>query len=173
MPKNDDADTPISIRVPKELRQQIKDYAEANKLYRAGSANLSGALILIAREFFSGNVAQSSATTDFDNVAQSNLDFDSKIDNAIAAKLNEIKDEIKEEYGAGFRGISANITDLLLLQQRDREIDELKQTITPLLARLEAVETKLSTEATAPANFPSALLQKVKEVAPLKLKEAA
>ena len=52
-------------------------------------------------------------------------------------------------------------------------IDELKQTITPLLARLEAVETKLSTEATAPANFPSALLQKVKEVAPLKLKEAA
>ena len=48
-------------------------------------------------------------------------------------------------------------------------IDELKQTITPLLARLEAVETKLSTEATAPANFPSALLQKVKEVAPLSL----
>ena len=59
------------------------------------------------------------------------------INEAIAAKLNEIKDEIKEEYGAGFRGINANFTDLL--QQRDREIDELKQTITPLLARLEAV----------------------------------
>ena len=168
MPKNDDADTPISIRVPKELRQQIKDYAEANKLYRAGSANLSGALILIAREFFSGNVAQSSATTDFDNVAQSNLDFDSKIDDAIAAKLSEIKDEIKEEYGAGFRGISANITDLL--QQRAREIDALKQTIAPLLARLEALETVRS-EATAPANFTPALLQRVKVVAQQKLKE--
>ena len=109
-----------------------------------------------------------------DNVqskVQSNVQSTLDIEAMIAAKLNEIKDEIKEEYGAGFRGINANFTDLL--QQRDREIDELKQTITPLLARLEAVKTKLSTEATAPANFPSALLQKVKEVAPLKLKEAA
>ena len=52
-------------------------------------------------------------------------------------------------------------------------IDELKQTITPLLARLEAVETKLSTEATAPANFTPALLQKAKAVAPLMLQKAA
>ena len=52
-------------------------------------------------------------------------------------------------------------------------IDELKQTITPLLARLEAVETKLSTEATAPANFTPALLQKAKAVAPLMLQKVA
>lgn len=41
--------------------------------------------------------------------------------------------------------------------------------IAPLLARLEAVETKLSTEATAPANFTQALLQRAKEVAPIEL----
>jgi hypothetical protein len=96
MPKNDDADTPISIRVPKELRQQIKNYAEANKLYRAGSANLSGALILIAREFFSGNVAQSSVVTDSDNVAQSNIDIESMINEALNSKIKELREEFED-----------------------------------------------------------------------------
>ena len=45
--------------------------------------------------------------------------------------------------------------------------------IAPLLARLEAVETKLSTEAIAPVNFTQALLQKAKAIVPLKLMEAA
>jgi hypothetical protein len=40
--------------------------------------------------------------------------------------------------------------------------------IAPLLARLEAFETT-RIEAKAPANFSSALLQRAKEVAPLKL----
>ena len=73
-----------------------------------------------------------------DSPAVSDVDIQAMIDDAIAAKLSEIKDEIKEEYGAGFRGISANITDLL--QQRDREIDALKQAI-----------AALTSEATAPA----------------------
>jgi SpoVK/Ycf46/Vps4 family AAA+-type ATPase len=73
-----------------------------------------------------------------DSPAVSDVDIQAMIDDAIAAKLSEIKDEIKEEYGAGFRGISANITDLL--QQRDHEIDELKTAI-----------AALTSEATAPA----------------------
>ena len=73
-----------------------------------------------------------------DSAATPDVDFESIVNDAIAAKLSEIKDEIKEEYGAGFRGISANITDLL--QQRDREIDALKQAI-----------AALTSEATAPA----------------------
>ena len=153
----------VSVRLPLDLLNELNSYATDKSMVRGGDANIGGAIIAVLRTHFGES----------DNVKQvsDNVDIDSMINEAIAAKLLEIKDEIKEEYGAGFRGISANITDLL--QQRDREIDELKQTITPLLARLEAVETKLSTEATAPANFPSALLQKVKEVAPLKLKEAA
>ena len=73
-----------------------------------------------------------------DSPAVSDVDIQAMIDDAIAAKLSEIKDEIKEEYGAGFRGISANITNQL--QQRDREIDELRQAI-----------AALTSEATAPA----------------------
>ncbi len=73
-----------------------------------------------------------------DSPAVSDVDIQAMIDDAIAAKLSEIKDEIKEEYGAGFRGISANITNQL--QQRDREIDELRQAI-----------SALTSEATAPA----------------------
>lgn len=49
----------------------------------------------------------------------------------------------------------------------------INQAIAPLLTRLEAVETKLSTEATAPANFTQALLQRAKEVAPLMLPKAS
>ena len=50
--------------------------------------------------------------------------------------------------------------------------DSVTSAIAPLLARLEALENTCS-EATAPANFTSALLQRVKEVAPLKLMQVA
>ena len=49
---------------------------------------------------------------------------------------------------------------------------KINEAIAPLVARLEALETNHS-EATAPANFTQALLQKAKEVAPLKLMEVA
>ena len=120
-------------------------------MVRGGDANIGGAIIAVLRTHFGES----------DNVKQvsDNVYIDSMINEAIAAKLNEIKDEIKEEYGAGFRGINANFTDLL--QQRDREIDALK-------ADIESLK-----EATAPANFTQALLQRAKEVAPLKMNQAA
>ena len=46
----------------------------------------------------------------------------------------------------------------------------MKQAIAPLLARLESLESDRS-EATAPANFTSALMQKAKVLAQQKMKE--
>ena len=48
----------------------------------------------------------------------------------------------------------------------------MSEAIAPLLARIEALETNRS-EATAPANFTQALLQKTKEVAPMMLQKSA
>jgi hypothetical protein len=145
----------VSVRLPDDVAKWLREYATNNKLVRADKPNMGGSIIAIVRaamqgQTISNNVGQSSAAPD--------VDIESIVNDAIAAKLSEIKDEIKEEYGAGFRGISANITDLL--QQRDREIDALK-------ADIESLK-----EATAPANFPSALLQRAKEVAP-KMNQAA
>lgn len=157
----------VSVRLPDDVANWLREYATANKMIRADKPNMGGSIIAIVRtamqgQTFSNNVGQSSAAPD--------VDIESIVNDAIAAKLSEIKDEIKEEYGAGFRSISANITDLL--QQRDREIDTLKTEIAPLIARLEALEATRS-EATAPANFTQALLQRAQEVAPIKLKEIA
>ena len=83
------------------------------------------------------------------------------------------------------RGGDANIGGAIIaiLKQHFGQSDNVKQqsdnvdidtkidnAIAPLLARIEALETT-RTEATAPANFTSALLQRAKEVAPIKLVE--
>jgi hypothetical protein len=113
----------VSVRLPDDVANWLRDYATANKLVRADKPNMGGSIIAVIRSVISGqtisnNVGQSSAAPD--------VDIDAKINNAIA----------------------------------------------PLLARLEALENT-RTEATAPANFTQALLQKAVEVAPLKLKEVA
>jgi hypothetical protein len=117
----------VSVRLPDDVAIWLREYATSNKLIRADKPNMGGSIIAVIRSVKSGqtisnNVGQSSAVAD--------VDIESMVNEAIAAKLSEIKDEIKEEYGAGFRGISANITDLL--QQRDREIDTLKADIQSL-----------------------------------------
>jgi len=85
-------DTPISVRIPNDLKKQIATYAETNRLYRSGNPNLSGALILLAREFFAGNVPQSNTLSISDNVAQSNnSNIEDLISSAIAPLIERIE----------------------------------------------------------------------------------
>ena len=83
-----------------------------------------------------------------DNVKQvsDNVDFEAMIAAAIDSKLS---------------GFKASVNDEFL---------DMKQAIAPLLSRLESLESDRS-EVTAPANFMSALHQKVKGVAQQKMKE--
>ena len=150
----------VSVRLPDDVANWLREYATANKLIRADKPNMGGSIIAVIRTAMSGqtisnNVGQSSAAPD--------VDIQAMINEAIANEL----DSVKASNIADYQGFSA------LLVRRGAEIDELKEAIAPLLARLEAVETKLSTEATAPANFTPALLQKAKAVAPLMLQKAA
>ena len=83
-----------------------------------------------------------------DNVRQmsDSVDFEAMIAAAIDSKLS---------------GFKASVNDEFL---------DMKQAIAPLLARLESLESDRS-EATAPANFTTALIQKAKVLAHQKMKE--
>jgi hypothetical protein len=118
----------VSVRLPDDVANWLREYAQTNNLIRANSPNMGGSIIAVIRSVMQGqtisnNVGQSSTAPD--------MDIDSKINEAVA------------------------------------------NAIAPLVARLESVETKLSKEAVATANFTQALLQRVKEVAPIKLMEVA
>jgi len=124
-----------------ELWENFKAKAKTN------GTNASAVFWQFAKDYVDGNL-----DSRIDSPAAPDVDIESIVNDAIAAKLLEIKDEIKEEYGAGFRGISANITDLL--QQRDHEIDELRQAI-----------ATLTSEATAPAKKPLMQIAREKVIA--------
>lgn len=97
--------------------------------------------------------------------------FDEK---AAAANItrNELIAKLISDF-LGSDGIVDNAVGKSIQVAVDNAVDSrLQDAIAPLLARLEALETNRS-EATAPANFTQALLQKAKEVAPMKLKEIA
>jgi hypothetical protein len=123
--------TTVSVYADEDLLAALNEFKDSGN-----HKSLNVAIVAILREKLFGEASGNIQST-LQSKVSSALDIESMVETAIAAKLSEIKDEIKEEYGAGFRGVSANITDLM--QQRDREIDELKADIQSLR------------EATAPA----------------------
>ncbi|NUN66876.1 hypothetical protein HCU40_19485 (plasmid) [Pseudanabaena biceps] len=134
----------VSVRLPDDVANWLREYATANKLVRADKPNMGGSIISIVRSVMQGqtisnNVGQSSAAPD--------VDIQAMINEAIANEL----DSVKASNIADYQGFSA------LLVRRGAEIDELKESIAPLLARLKTIEAVRS-EATAPANFTQALI---------------
>jgi hypothetical protein len=97
--------------------------------------------------------------------------FDEK---AAAANItrNELIAKLISDF-LGSDGIVDSTVDKSIQVAVDNAVDKgIQDAIAPLLARLEALETVRS-EATAPANFTPALLQKAKAIAPIKLVQLA
>ncbi len=145
----------VSVRVPLELLNELNSYATDKGMVRGGDANIGGAIIAILREHFfdeSDNVKQMSDNVNIESIV--NIAVESRLE----AVLNQVRDiELKvhsqETYSLLYTSLKADV---------DIRFDETNKAI-----------AALTSEATAPANFTQALLQKAKEVAPLMLQKSA
>jgi hypothetical protein len=78
----------VSVRLPDDVANWLREYATANKLIRADKPNMGGSIIAVIRSVKSGqtisnNVGQSSAAPD--------VDIDSKINEAIVPLLARLE----------------------------------------------------------------------------------
>jgi hypothetical protein len=81
----------VSVRLPDDVANWLREYATANKMVRADKPNMGGSIISVIRGVISGqtisnNVGQSSAAPD--------VDIDAKINEAIANLRASINDEL-------------------------------------------------------------------------------
>ena len=141
----------VSVRLPDDVAIWLREYATANKLVRADKPNMGGSIISIVRTAMSGQTISN-------NVGQSDVDIDSKIDAAIASKISEMRKEINDLKS------TVNTVTKDFARYRDIEIDD-------LTARVVALETNRS-EATAAANFTPDVAEVSLETEPLPIIEA-
>lgn len=152
----------VSVRLPDDVAIWLREYATANKLIRADKPNMGGSIIAVIRSVKSGqtisnNVGQSSAVAD--------VDIKSMIETAINSRLIIIESEV-----SGLRtDRHIEKTDGLLIEKLQTDLAIAHNRIDDLDKKIAA----LTSEATAPANFTQALLQRAKEVAPLMLQKSA
>ena len=154
----------VSVRLPDDVAHWLREYATVNKLVRAEKPNMGGSIIAIVRSVMQGQTISNNV-----GQADSNLDatLDSRIDSALEAKVDfsirNISRVADEQYERLIAVLAQHKMD------SDRETEALK-------LELETIKTAIATltsEATAPANFPPALLQKAKAIALQKLQAVA
>ena len=155
----------VSVRLPDDVANWLREYATTNKLIRADKPNMGGSIIAVIRSVMSGqtisnNVGQSS---DFDGSLTERIEWLESSNTLFQTDVDKRLEAFDDNY-------SSLIQDNT--QKLKSEIDELKEAIAPLLARIEAPEV-VTMEAKAPSNFTQALLLRAKEVAPLMLQKAA
>lgn len=131
----------VSVRLPDDVANWLREYATANKLIRADKPNMGGSIIAVIRSVKSGqtisnNVGQSSAVAD--------VDIEGIVNDAIAAKLSDLRAEFEEHEAIYTSRYQRNFEEQCNIFR-----GEMSEAIAPLLARLEALETNRS-EATAP-----------------------
>ena len=153
----------VSVRLPDDVANWLREYATAKNMVRADKPNMGGSIIAIVRAAMSGetisnNVGQS-------RQADSNLD--NRIDAALEAKVDFSIRNISRVADEQYERLVAVLAQHKM--DSDRETEALK-------LELETIKTAIATltsEATAPANFPPALLQKAKAIALQKLQAVA
>lgn len=114
----------VSVRLPDDVANWLRDYATAHKMVRADKPNMGGSIISIVRaamqgQTISNNVGQSSAASDVD----------------IDRKINEAIESLNTKRIDDYKALSE------LLTRHDDELKELKSMI-----------TAFTTETAAPAN---------------------
>ena len=137
----------VSVRLPDDVANWLRDYATTNKMVRADKPNMGGSIIAVIRSVMSGQTISN-------NVGQS-----SDLDESLTERIKDVE-----------------FANKLLQDELDSRLNKLDEHFASLFVdltkRLEALETA-SSEATAPANFTQALLQKAVKVAPLMLQKAS
>ncbi len=146
--------TTVSVYADDDLLAALNEFKDSGN-----HKSLNVAIVAILREKLFGETSQGKVSGNL----QSTLDIESIVNEAVATAIASKTDEMRNEINDLKSTVNAVTKDFA--RYRDIEIDG-------LMARVVALETA-SSEATAPANFTQALLQKAKAVAPLKLKEVA
>jgi hypothetical protein len=142
----------VSVYADDDLLAALEKFKDDEK-----HKSLNVAIVAILREKLFGE-----ALGNVQSNVSSTLDIEAMIAAALDAKLSGFKASIDSEFIDMKQAIAA-APDIEAM---------VSNAIAPLLTRLEALETNRS-EAVAPANFPPALLQKAKAIAPLMLQKSA
>jgi ABC-type phosphate transport system auxiliary subunit len=120
----------VSVRLPDDVANWLREYATANKLIRADKPNMGGSIIAVIRSVKSGqtisnNVGQSSAAPD--------VDIQAMINNAVESRLEAVLSQVESLR-----------LDVHSVQTNDLITQNLQANLTVAQQKIEALEATVS-----------------------------